>query len=125
MDRAKFERGTVDPIRQGGSVEIDALAALDLGLAIERKMVRVFAHQHMGDRGLGRHATRDQPRRRGRLDDPIRARPAGIFGTAGDDDAELGGRDIEPFRDVLANAMQAPGTASPATRAVAQRPIMH
>ena len=107
MDRAKLEGGTADPVGQGGSVELHALATVDLGLAIERQVICVFADQHMRHRRLGGHTARDQPRWRGRLDDPIRARAAGIFGTAGDDDPELGGHDIQPFRDIFPDAVQA------------------
>lgn len=42
MDGAKFEGGATDPIGKGGAVEIDALAAVDLGLPIERQMVGVL-----------------------------------------------------------------------------------
>lgn len=41
------------------------------------------------------------------MHDAVGAGPAGIFGAAGDDDAELGGHDVEPFRDILTDAMQA------------------
>jgi hypothetical protein len=107
MDGAEFEGGATHPIGKGGAVEIDALAAVDLGLPVKRQVIGIFADQHMGDCGLGRHAARDQPRRCGRLCNAIGAGPAGIFGTAGDDDTELGGHDVEPFRDILADAMQA------------------
>lgn len=67
MDRAEFIGGATHPISKGGAVKIDALAAVDLGLPVERQMVGVFSDQHMGDRCLGRHAARDQPRRCGGL----------------------------------------------------------
>jgi len=107
MDGTQFEGGAAHPIGKGGAVEIDALTAVDLGLPIKRQVIGIFADQHMGDRGLGRHTTRDQPRRGRRLCNAIGAGAAGILRTAGDDDAELGGDDVEPLRDVLANAMQA------------------
>ena len=105
MDGAEFEGGAAHPIGKGGAVEVDTLAAVDLGLPIERQVVRVFADQHMGDRHFGRHAARDQPRRCGGLRDAVGARAAGIFGAACDDDTELGGDDVEPFRDVFPDAM--------------------
>ena len=107
MDGAEFEGGATHPIGKGGTVEIDALAAVDLGLPVERQVIGILADQHMGDRGFGRHATRDQPRRGSCLCNAIGAGPTGIFGAAGDDDAELGGHDVEPFRDILTDAMQA------------------
>ena len=97
MDRAQLEGGTPNPIRKGGAVEIDALAAIDLGLSIERQVVGIFADQHMRHCRLGGHAARDQTRRRSRLCNAVGAGPAGILRTAGDDDAELGGHDVEPF----------------------------
>ena len=42
----------------------------------------------------------------------VGAGPAGILRTTGDDDAELGGDDVEPLRDVLANAMQTAATGA-------------
>ena len=35
MDGAEFEGGATHPIGKGGTVEIDALAAVDLGLPVE------------------------------------------------------------------------------------------
>jgi len=63
MDGAEFEGGATDPVSLGGAVEVDALAAVDLCLPIERQVIRVFADQHMGDRSLGRHAARNQSSR--------------------------------------------------------------
>lgn len=59
MYRAEFEGGASHPIGKGGAVEIDALAAVDLGLAVKRQVIGILADQHMGDRGLGGHATGD------------------------------------------------------------------
>lgn len=53
MDGAEFEGSAAHPIRKGGAVEIDALAAVDLGLPVERKVIGTFADQHMGDCGFG------------------------------------------------------------------------
>lgn len=39
MDGPEFEGGATDPIGQGGAVEIDALAAVDLGLPVEGQMI--------------------------------------------------------------------------------------
>lgn len=107
MDGAEFEGGATDPVSQGGPVEINALAAVDLGLPVKRQVIGIFADQHMGDCGLGGHAARDQPRRGSSLCNAIGAGPAGIFGAAGDDDTELGRHDVEPFRDIFPDAVQA------------------
>lgn len=90
-----------------GAVEIDASTAVDLGPAIEGKMVCIFADQHMRDGRPGRHAARDKPRRCRRLDHAVGAGQAGIFRAACDDDTELDRHDVQPFRDVFPDAMQA------------------
>ncbi|KRW94373.1 hypothetical protein AQY21_19830 [Paracoccus sp. MKU1] len=41
------------------------------------------------------------------VDDAIGAGAAGILRAAGDDDTELGGHDVEPFRDIFPDAVQA------------------
>ncbi len=73
----------------------------------EWQVVRIPVDQHMRDRGLGGHPARDKPPGGQCLNHAIGAGPAGIFGAAGDDDAELGGHDVEPLRHIFANAMQA------------------
>ena len=56
MQRAQMPGSTTDPVCQRRPVQIDALAGINLGLAIERQMVGIFGHQNLGDRGLGRQA---------------------------------------------------------------------
>lgn len=41
------------------------------------------------------------------MNDAVGAGTAGIFGTTGDDDAELRRDNIQPLGDIFANAMQA------------------
>ncbi len=43
------ERGLPDPVGQRRAVEVHAFAAIDDGLAVERQVVAVLGHQHMGD----------------------------------------------------------------------------
>jgi hypothetical protein len=64
MDGAKLKGRAADPVCEGRPVQIDALAAVDLGLPVERQVVGIFADQHMGDSRLGRHAARNEPRGR-------------------------------------------------------------
>lgn len=40
--------GTADPARQGRAFQLDALAFIDLALAVQGKVVGVLAHPHMG-----------------------------------------------------------------------------
>ncbi len=48
----------------------------------------------------------------GGLRHAVGARAAGILRTAGDDDAELCGHDVEPFRDIFTNAVQTVATGA-------------
>ena len=73
MQRAQVPGGMADPVRQRGAIQIDALAGVDLGLAIQRQMVGIFGHQNLGDGGLGRQTALDQPRWRRGLHDAILA----------------------------------------------------
>jgi hypothetical protein len=43
------------------------MAGEDLGLAIERQMIAVLGHQHLGQQSLGCHAAGERPLRRRRL----------------------------------------------------------
>ena len=105
MHRPQREGGAADPIGQGGAIERDALAGVDLRLAIEWRVVGVFGDQHMRDQCLGRYAVLDQPLRRRRLHHFAGARLAGILGAARHDHLELRRDHIEPLRDVLADAV--------------------
>ncbi len=96
-DGAEFEGGATDPIGKRGSVESDAVTAVDLGLPVKRQVIRILADQNMRDEGLGRQTARDQPRGGRGLGNAVCAGPAGILGAAGDDDTELGRHDVEPF----------------------------
>jgi hypothetical protein len=53
MQRAQVPGGMADPVRQRRAIQVDALAAVNLGLAIQRQMVGIFGHQNLGDGSLG------------------------------------------------------------------------
>ena len=106
MHRPQMAGGAADPVGQRRAIEIDALAGVDLGLAIERQVVGIFGDQDLGDRRLGRQAALDQPRRRRRLHDHVLAGPAGVFGPAHDEHPELRRHDVEPLAHVLADPVQ-------------------
>jgi hypothetical protein len=72
-------------------------------------MVRIFRHQHLGDRCLGRQAAFDQPSRRRRLHHEILAGPTGVFGSAHDQNSELRRHDVEPLGDIFPDSMQLAG----------------
>ena len=101
-----MEGGTADPVRQRRAIEIDALPGVDLGLPVQRQMIGVFGDENLRDRRLGRQSALDQPRRRRRLHHPVLASPAGVFGPADDEHAELRRHDVEPLAPVLADPMQ-------------------
>ena len=106
MHRPQHEAGTADPIGQCRAIEIDALPGVDLSLPIQRKMIGVFGDENLRHRRLGRQSALDQPRRRGRLHHHVLASPAGVFGPANHQHAELRRHDVEPFAGVLADPMQ-------------------
>ncbi|WVX50025.1 hypothetical protein ROLI_031210 [Roseobacter fucihabitans] len=58
--RPQFMCGLVDPERQSGAVDIDALSRIDLRLTIQWQMVGILRDNHTGDSRLGRHPIFDQ-----------------------------------------------------------------
>jgi len=82
-------RGMADPVCQRRTIQIDALAGVDLGLPVQRQVVGIFRHQDLSHRGLGRQSALDQPRRSWRLHDAVLAGSAGVFGPPSDENPEL------------------------------------
>ncbi len=105
MHRLERKGGAADPIGQGGTIKRDALAGVDLCLAIERRVIGIFGDQHMRDQCLGRYAAFDQPLRRRGLHYLAGAGCAGVFGAARHDHLELRRDHVEPLRDVFADAV--------------------
>jgi len=106
MDRPQQEGRSADPISQRRTVEIDALAGVDLSLPVQRKMIGIFGDEDLGDGGLGRQSAFDQPRWRGRLHHHVLTGPAAIFGPANHEDPELCRHDVETFAGILADPVQ-------------------
>jgi hypothetical protein len=106
VQRAQMEGGMPHPVRQRRPVESDALAGIDLGLPVERQMIGIFRHQNLGDGRLGRQSALDQPGRSLGLQDAIFAGSAGVFGTSGDDNAELRRHHVQPLAPVFADLVQ-------------------
>lgn len=105
MHRTQVSGGAADPIGERGAIEIDSLPGVDLRLTIERKVIGIFGHQHLGNRRLGRKTTLDQSGRRRSLNHNILAGAAGIFGPTHDDHTQLRRHDVEPLAHVLADPM--------------------
>ena len=99
----EVEGGLADPAGQSRAVELDALAAVDLRLAIQWKVVGELPDQDMGEGRLGRQATFDQMGRRWCLMHTFLACRAGVFRADGGDHPELRGDDVEALGDVLAD----------------------
>ena len=60
LQGSQQRRRTADPIGERRAVEIDALAAIDLRLPIQRTVISVFRNQHVGDKVFGWDAGFDQ-----------------------------------------------------------------
>ena len=72
-ERFQQSRRSPDPISQRRALQIDPIALGDLGLTIERKVVGVFADQHMRQQSRPTPAALDRSRRQGRLADLLTA----------------------------------------------------
>ncbi|SNS76159.1 hypothetical protein SAMN04488078_10312 [Antarctobacter heliothermus] len=112
-DGPEVEACDTDPVRQRAAMDVDARPGKDLALAIQWKMVCVFADQHMGDGTLSGQAALDESRRRGRLCDAVGADATSVFRADGGDHPQLRGYDVETLRPVLADPVHPPA----ATRA--------
>lgn len=81
--RFQQSSGFTDPIRQGGAIQIEAFTVKDLALTVQRKMIGIFADQHMGQETRPGAAAFDGPRRERGLHEAFAARA----GQPGPDDA--------------------------------------
>ncbi len=73
MQRTQVPGGLSHPVRQGRTIEIDALAGVNLRLPVQRQMIGIFGYQNLGDGGLGRQSAFDQPGRSRCLHDAVLA----------------------------------------------------
>lgn len=53
-DGLEVEAGSADPVAQAGAVDVDALAAKDLGLPVQGQVIGELGDDDMGDQRLGR-----------------------------------------------------------------------
>jgi hypothetical protein len=93
------------------TVEVDALAGVDLCLAVERQVIEVFRDQDVGHHRLGRQAAVDQARRRRRLHHGALASPAAIARPADYPHLKVCRHHVELFGHVLADHVQRAATA--------------
>jgi hypothetical protein len=89
------------PVRQRRTIELNALAGVNLRLPIERQVIGIFGDQDLGDGGLGRQSALDQPGRGRRLHDTVLASTAGVFGPPGNEDLELSRDQVQPLASIL------------------------
>jgi hypothetical protein len=54
MQRTQVEGSSSPPVRQCRTIELNALAGVNLGLPVERQVIGIFGDQDLGDGGLGR-----------------------------------------------------------------------
>ena len=101
--RLQVEGGTAHPVAERAAVKLDALALVDVGLTVERKMITKFADDHLGDQGLRRQASGNHVFGRMRLGHGTGAVPAGIARAAGHQHPELGRNDVETLGDILSD----------------------
>lgn len=69
-------------------------------------MIGAFGHQNLSDGCLRRQSAVDQAGRSLGLQDAIFAGSTGVFGTPGDDNAELRRHHVQPLALVLADLVQ-------------------
>ena len=93
--------GLPNPIAQGRAVEVKTFAGIDFALAVERKVVAVFRHQQMGQRGRSGATARGWHRWRRGLGNRI-AGGAGIFRPHVPDHLEVARHVIQNLGHVLA-----------------------
>jgi hypothetical protein len=97
--------GPADPSSQRRTCKIDSVAGEDLRLPIQRRVVAIFADQHLSKQRRRRQTAGDRPFWRRRLRHRL-ANPAGVFGTNGADDAQLRRNPIQHLAHALAHDMQ-------------------
>jgi pimeloyl-ACP methyl ester carboxylesterase len=110
LQRLQPPAGASDPVRQGRAIQLDTLAAEDLALSVERKVIAVFGDQDMGEQGGTGQSLGDRTLQGGGLMDGP-ASPATITGAANTDDPKPRRYMVEHLADGLADHMQ-PATAA-------------
>ena len=105
VQRLEPPAGAADPSSERGAREIDAVTREDLRLSIERRVVAIFADQHLGKQRRRRQAAGDHPLRSWRLHHSLTS-PTGIFGTSSADHAQLRWYPVQHLAHALADHMQ-------------------
>jgi hypothetical protein len=106
MQRFQPPRRASDPMHQGRTVEIDAVARQHLHLPVQRQVPGKLRHRDMGEQRRGRQAALDGTRRRSGLHHGALAGAAAIARATDAFDPDDCRDDVEHLADVLADAMQ-------------------
>jgi hypothetical protein len=110
--------GLSDPVAQGRAVEVQSLAGIDLGLAVQRQMIAELSHQQMRQHARRGASARRRHRRSRGLRDGV-AGVAGIFRPHVADDLEVSRHVVEHLGDVLAELAHAAAAVGAGAGAVA------
>ena len=102
-------RGFANPIRQSGALQINPLARIDLGLAIQRQVIRIFGHKDMREKSWPRPTTLDRHRGGRCLQDAITT-ATGQLWTNCADDLEACRHVFERLADIFADPAEPPAT---------------
>jgi hypothetical protein len=116
LDQRRHQgRGAAHPVGERRAGDLDPLAGVDVGLAVERQVIAVLGAEEVGDEAGTGLAALDRQARRRRLHRGI----AGFAGVAGPDMAdhpERGGHVLQHLADVLAALAQLAAAAVRADR---------
>lgn len=110
-DGLKMEAGAAGPVAQCRPIKPDALARIDLGLTVERRMVAKFGDDHVRNGRFGRQPAGHDVLRCVRLHDRARAVATDVFRAARDQHLPLRRDHVEAFADVLADLRHGATTA--------------
>jgi hypothetical protein len=118
--RLEQECRLADPVGQGRALELDPGAAIDDALPVQRGMVAILGHQHVGEEVRARAPALDRQRRGRRLDHGL-ALPAAHLGPDVDHHLEVRGHVFEELALVRAE----PGQHGAAARGAGTDGIVH
>src|SRR5262249_43315329 len=106
-----MEAGAAGPVAQCRTIKPDALARIDLGLTVKRRMVAELGDDHVRNGRFGRQPAGHDMLRRVCLHDSARAATADVFRAARDQNPPLRRDHVEAFADVLADLRHGAATA--------------
>lgn len=103
--RRQTHAADADPLRHARAQEVHARSGVDLALAVQRQVIVVLGHHHLGQQARRRDALVDDLRGHGRGLDRLAAL-ARAFAANVAHDEELRRHAVQLFADLLADALQ-------------------